>query len=95
MKRKRAKNDRFCALKLDMKIAYDRVKWCYLEDIMLKLGFRMLKGGCYYAPSFVGLRSVILNGSPREEFHPSRGLRLEDPISLYLFLLAAEALHAS
>ena len=66
-RRKKGKNA-CCAMKLDMKKAYDRVEWLYLRAIMHKLGFaefwiaRVM--ACVETVSF----SVRVNGAFSESF---------------------------
>lgn len=87
-------NDRskFCAYKLDLAKAYDRMDWSYLEQVLLKLGFH--KKWVQWIMTCVTIVDYLIcfNGALLDTFQPTRGLCQGDPLSPYLFLFVADGL---
>ncbi|KAM6582570.1 hypothetical protein CsatB_009572 [Cannabis sativa] len=73
--KKKKRGDGFCALKLDMFKTYGRIEWCFLEQMMVKLGFhgvwicKILD--CISSKEY----SILLNGEVIGSITPQRGLR--------------------
>jgi len=76
--------------KVDFEKAYDSVDLHYLDAVMLKMNFPTLWRKWISECVGSATASVLVNGSPIEEFPIERGLRQGDLLSPFLFLLAAE-----
>nr|GEX71438.1 RNA-directed DNA polymerase, eukaryota [Tanacetum cinerariifolium] len=90
-----AKKKQSLVFKVDFEKAYDSVRWDHLDDIMRKFGFG--EKWCMWIQSCLrsSRGSVIVNGSPMEEFQFYKGFKQGDPLSSFLFILVMKSLHIS
>ncbi|GKE08990.1 RNA-directed DNA polymerase, eukaryota [Tanacetum coccineum] len=81
--------------KVDFEKAYDSVWWDFLDDVLSKFGFE--GKWCKWIQCCLrsSRGSIIINGSPTEEFQFGKWLKQGDPLSSFLFILIMESLHLS
>jgi hypothetical protein len=78
--------------KLDLKKAYDHVKWVFLLYLFKRCGFE--KKWRYWIEFCISTIqfSILVNGTPPSFFTSSHGLRQGNPLSPLLFMVVFEAL---
>lgn len=79
-------------MKIDLSKAYDRLSWLFLLQVLRKFSFSEVFIDIVWWILFNCWYPILVNGQVQGFFKSSRGVRHGDPLSLSLFIIAAEIL---
>ncbi|XP_062119263.1 uncharacterized protein LOC133833014 [Humulus lupulus] len=91
----RATTSSRCAIKIDLRKAYDSVDWGFIENLLKALKFPMKFIGWIMACVRNTSYFLLMNGRIQGKFKGGKGLRQGDPMSPLLFVIIMEYLTRS
>ncbi|GJY96199.1 RNA-directed DNA polymerase, eukaryota, reverse transcriptase zinc-binding domain protein [Tanacetum coccineum] len=83
----KSKKKQYMVFNVDFEKAYDSVRWDFLDDVLKKFGFGDRWRGWIQSCLSSSRGSILVNGSPTNEFQFYKGLKQGDPLSPFLFIL--------
>lgn len=82
----------YMALKINFKIAYDRLWWSFIHESLLEMWLPLIMFDVIIKSITSISLQILWNGEPTNSFSQSRGIRQGDPISPYIYVICMERL---
>lgn len=92
MKRRTQGKSGVAGLKIDISKAYDRLEWAFIRSMMDKFGFHAIWVDRVMKLVQTVSYNFVHNGNLFGNVEPHRGVRQDDPISPYIYIMCAEGL---
>lgn len=89
---RRSDNAHNYTIKIDLRKVYNSVRWSFILKIIKVMGFSNIMIRWIKASIFSPRYSINLNGDLGGFLGGLKGLKRGDPLSLYIFVMAIEAL---
>jgi hypothetical protein len=79
-------------IKLNLSNSFDRLSWQYLRSVLESFGFDKLWVNWVLKLTSSAFFSILVNWTPSQPFHSTRGIIQGDPLSPFLLVLMVEGL---
>lgn len=81
-------------LKSDLEKAYDRLEWAFVEETLIDASLPLSLLNVIMGLLRKSSCCLLRNGESTDLIMPSQGLRQDDPLSPYIFVLCLERLNS-